>query len=206
MRIGLIGSGHIGGTLARLFVGAGHEVAVSNSRGPDSLAGFVSELGARARAVTPTEAAAFGEVVVVSVPFGRYRQVPPEAVGGKIVIDTNNYYPDRDGHFSDLDADSTTSSEMLQTHLAAARVVKAFNTLYARWLAEEGRPAGVSGRTAIPIAGDDPDAKRIVSGLIDEIGFDAVDLGGLAAGRHFQPGTALYAVQLTRSQIEAAGD
>jgi 8-hydroxy-5-deazaflavin:NADPH oxidoreductase len=206
MRIGLIGAGHIGGTLARLFVGADHVVAVSNSRGPDSLAGFVSELGERARAVAPAEAAAFGEVVVVSLPFGRYQEVPAEALAGKIVIDTNNYYPDRDGHFPDLDNDLTTSSEMLQVHLAGTRVVKAFNTLYARWLAAEGRPAGASGRTAIPIAGDDPDAKGVVSELIDEIGFDAVDLGGLAAGRRFQPGTALYAVQLTRSQIEAAAD
>jgi predicted dinucleotide-binding enzyme len=206
MRIGLIGTGHIGGTLARLFVDAGHEVAVSNSRGPDSLTGLVGELGARARALTPAEAAAFGEVVVVSVPFGRYQEVPAEALAGKIVIDTNNYYPDRDGHFPDLDNDLTTSSEMLQARLAGARVVKACNTLYARWLAEEGRPAGASGRTAIPIAGDDPAAKRVVSGLIDEIGFDAVDLGGLATGRRFQPGTALYAVQLTSSQIEAAAD
>lgn len=206
MHIGLIGAGHIGGTLARLFVRAGHEVAVGNSRGPDSLAGLVGELGARARALTPAEAAAFGEVVVVSVPFGRYQRVPAEALGGKIVIDTNNYYPDRDGHFSDLDNDSTTSSEMLQAHLTGARVVKAFNTLYARWLAEKGRPAGASGRTAIPIAGDDPDAKRVVSRLIDQIGFDAVDLGGLAAGRRFQPGAALYAVQLTRSQIKAVAE
>jgi hypothetical protein len=206
MRIGLIGAGHIGGTLARLFVGAGHEVAISNSRGPDSLGGLVSELGERARAVTPAEAAAIGEVVVVSVPFGRYEQVPAEALAGKIVIDTNNYYPNRDGHYSDLDNDSTTSSEMLQAHLVGARVVKAFNTLYARWLAEEGRPTGASGRTAIPIAGDDPDAKRVVSRLVDQIGFDAVDLGGLAAGRRFQPGTAIYAKQLTRSQIEAAAE
>jgi predicted dinucleotide-binding enzyme len=123
MHIGLIGAGHIGGTLARLFVGAGHEVAVSNSRGPDSLAGFVGELGERARAVTPAEAATIGEVVVVSVPFGRYQQMPGEVLAGKIVIDTNNYYPDRDGHFPDLDNDLTTSSEMLQAHLAGARIV-----------------------------------------------------------------------------------
>ncbi len=206
MHIGLIGAGHIGGTLAALLVRAGHEVAISNSRGPDSLAGLVGELGEHARAVMPAEAAAFGEVVVVSLPFGRYQRVPAEALVGKIVIDTNNYYPDRDGHFRELDDGLTTSSELLQTHLGGAHVVKALNTLYARWLAEEGRPAGTSGRTAIPIAGDDPDAKRVVSGLIDVIGFDAVDLGGLAAGRRFQPGTALYAVQLTRSQIEAAAD
>jgi predicted dinucleotide-binding enzyme len=192
--------------LAELFVRAGHQVAVSNSRGPDSLAGLVGELGERARAVTPADATVFGDVVVVSVPFGRYEQVPGEALAGKVVIDTNNYYPERDGHFDDLDNDATTSSELLKAHLAGARVVKAFNSLMPRWLAEESRPAGTSGRIGIPIAGDDPDAKRVVSRLIDEIGFDAVDLGGLAAGRLFQPGTALYAVQLTRSQIEAAAD
>ena len=134
MRIGLIGAGHIGGTLAKLLVRAGHEVAISNSRGPDSLADLISELGERARALMPAEAAAFGELIVVSIPFGRYRELSSEALVGRIVVDTNNYYPQRDGHFPELDNDQTTSSEMLQAHLAGARVVKACNTLYARWL------------------------------------------------------------------------
>ena len=110
MRIGIIGSGHIGGTLAKLFVAAGHEVAVSNSRGPETLAGLVEELGGRAQALTAAEAERFGDLVVVSVPFGRYRELPAEAAAGKVVVDTNNYYPQRDGHFEELDSDHTTSS------------------------------------------------------------------------------------------------
>jgi hypothetical protein len=204
MRMGIIGVGHIGGTLARLFLRAGHEVALSNSRGPDSLERFVHELGEGARATTPPEAAAFGDVVVVSIPFGRYRELPAEGLAEKVVVDTNNYYPDRDGHFPELDDGRTTSSEVLQAHLVGARVVKAFNTLYARWLGEEGRPPNAGRRLGIPIAGDDQEAKRVASGLIDEIGFDAVDLGDLASGRRFQPGTALYAVQLTRAEIQAS--
>ncbi len=130
MRIGIIGSGHIGGTLAGHFVAAGHEVAVSNSRGPETLAELVAALGTRAQAVTAEEAARFGDLVVVSVPFGRYRELPTEGVASKVVVDTNNYYPQRDGHFEELDRDRTTSSELLQAHLPGARVVKAFNAIY----------------------------------------------------------------------------
>ena len=186
----MIGAGHIGGTLAGLFVRAGHEVAISNSRGPDTLEELVEELGGRARAVTADQAAAFGEVVVVSVPFGRYREVPTEGLAGKIVIDANNYYPQRDGHFADLDRDRTTSSELLQTHLRFARVVKAFNAIHWNDLREEGRPAGALDRLGIPLSGDDDVAKQTVAELIDQIGFDPVDAGGLAdGGRRHQPGS-----------------
>ena len=150
MRIGIIGAGHIGGTLARLFLRAGHEVALSNSRGPDSLDELVHELGEGVRATTPAQAAAFGDVVIVSIPFGRYRELPAEALAEKIVVDTNNYYPDRDGDVPDLDVERTTSSEMLQAHLAGAQVVKAFNTLYARWLGEEDEPGHARRRLGIP--------------------------------------------------------
>ena len=140
MRIGIIGAGHIGGTLARHFVDVGHEVAVSNSRGPETLAGLVEELGGRAQAMTAAEAARFGELVIISVPFGRYRELPTEAVAGKVVIDTNNYYPQRDGHFEELDSDRTTSSELLQAHLPGARVVKAFNAILWTRLRDDGPP------------------------------------------------------------------
>ena len=201
MRIGIIGAGKIGGTLARLWTEQGHEVAVSNSRGPETLAELVSTLGPLARATTPAEAAAFGEVVVVSVPLGHYQQVPTTGVAGKPVIDTNNYYPQRDGQISPLDDASTTSSELLQKHLPDALVVKAFNQI--RWtnLGSDGVPAGTQGRTGIPIAGDDAGAKKVVADLIEQIGFDAVDTGALSTGRLFQPNTSLYVPNVTADLI-----
>jgi 8-hydroxy-5-deazaflavin:NADPH oxidoreductase len=202
MKIGFIGAGYIGGTLARLFAGAGHEVAVSNSRGPDTLRDFAAALGAGAAAVTRDEAAAFGEVVVAAIPFGRYRDLPAETLAGKIVIDTNNYYPQRDGHFEELDSGPTTSSELLQAHLPGAHVVKAFNALYWERLRDDGRPAGSPGRLAVAISGDDKDAKRVVADLIDQIGFDAVDAGGLAdGGRRHGPGTPAYGAELSAAEL-----
>ena len=202
MRIGIVGAGNIGGTLAGHFTRAGHEVAVSNSRGPETLQDLVAELGERARAVTPPEAIEFGEIVVVSVPFGRFRELPPEHADGKVVIDTNNYYPNRDGHFKELDTDRTTSSELLQAHMKGARVVKAFNAIYWGRLRDLGRPAGDPERIGIPISGDDEKAKRIVAGLIDEIGFEAVDAGTLAeGGRQHQPGTPVYTADLRAPEL-----
>jgi 8-hydroxy-5-deazaflavin:NADPH oxidoreductase len=190
MRIGVIGAGNIGGTLARHFVNVGHEVAVSNSRGPETLKELVSDIGGSLQAMTAEDAAGFGEVVVVSIPFGRYREMPVDAVDGKIVIDTNNYFPGRDGHFEELDKDRTTSSEMLQAHMPAARVVKAFNAIYAKSLRDLRRPSGDPERIRIPIASDDQEAKRTVGELIDQIGFDAVDAGTLTeGGRKLQPGS-----------------
>ncbi|MEP7055265.1 MAG: NADPH-dependent F420 reductase [Actinomycetota bacterium] len=201
-RIGFIGAGHVGGALARHFAAAGHEVAVSNSRGPETLADLVAELGAGARAVTPAEAAAFGDVVVVSVPMHAYREVPTQGLEGKPVIDTNNYYPQRDGQIAVLDDDSKTSSELLAAHLGTAHVVKAFNQIASANLASEGKPAGTPERTAIPIAGDDAGAKASVAALIDEIGFDTVDIGVLADSRIFQPGAPLY-VHVTADEAQA---
>jgi hypothetical protein len=205
MRIGIIGAGRIGGTLARNFSGVGHEVGLSNSRGPETLRDVVAELGDGVRALTAGEAARFGELVVVSVPFGRYREVPSEGVAGKIVVDTNNYYPGRDGRFEELDSDRTTSSELLQRHLAGARVVKAFNAINWRSLRDFGRPSGDPERIGIPISGDDENAKRTVVELIDEIGFDAVDAGSLAeGGRKHQPGAPVYTGDLPTAELRAS--
>jgi 8-hydroxy-5-deazaflavin:NADPH oxidoreductase len=178
VKIGVIGAGRIGGTLAARLAAAGHEVAVSNSRGPETLEGAV----AGAQPMTVEDAARFGEVVVVSIPFGRYRDVPADPVDGKVVIDTNNYYPQRDGRFPELDDGDTTSSELLQTHLPGARVVKAFNAIVWTNLRDAGRRAGDPERLGIPFSGDDEQAKRTVAELIEELGFDPVDAGTLAQG------------------------
>jgi predicted dinucleotide-binding enzyme len=190
--IGLIGSGHIGSTVARLAVDAGHDVVLSNSRGPETLTELVDELGPHARAATPAEAAAAGELVVVTIPLKAYRQVPVEPLRGKVVIDTNNYYPQRDGHIAELDEGSTTSSELLQAHLPESRVVKAFNNIYFGHLGSLQRPAGSPERSALAIAGDDEAAKRTVAQFLDSIGYDAYDVGPLSEGWRYQPGTPAY--------------
>ncbi|MET7834528.1 NADPH-dependent F420 reductase [Micromonospora sediminicola] len=191
--VGLIGSGNIGGTVARLAVDAGHDVVLSNSRGPETLRDLVAELGPRARAATPDEAATAGDLVVVTIPLRAYREVPTAPLAGKIVIDTNNYYPERDGSFPELDDESTTTSELLQRHLPRSRVVKAFNNIYFAHLRVLGRPAGAAERTALPIAGDDDGAKATVTAFLDSLGYDAVDVGPLAEGWRFQRDTSAYA-------------
>nr|WP_062338051.1 NAD(P)-binding domain-containing protein [Herbidospora sakaeratensis] len=189
--VAFIGSGHIGGTVARLAVAAGYDVVLSNSRGPETLQELVDELGPKARAATAAEAAAAGDFVIVSVPLGAYRKVPVEPLAGKVVLDTNNYYPDRDGVFPELEAGSTTSSELLQEHLPSSRVVKVFNNIFYVHLRALPRPAGAADRSALAIAGD-ADAKAQVAAFLDAIGYDAVDAGTLADGWRYQPGTPAY--------------
>ncbi|MEO9325188.1 NADPH-dependent F420 reductase [Nocardioides sp. C4-1] len=193
LTVGLIGAGNIGGTLARLAVAAGHDVVVSNRRGPDTLADLVAELGPRARAATPAEAAEAGDLVIVTVPLKSYRDVPVEPLAGKVVIDTNNYYPERDGQIAELDDESTTTSELLQAHLPTSHVVKGFNNIYFGHLAILGRPSGSPERSVITIAGDDDAAKRTVTAFVDSIGYDTYDLGPLAEGWRVQRDTAAYA-------------
>ncbi|GAB3835472.1 NAD(P)-binding domain-containing protein [Dactylosporangium cerinum] len=190
--IGLIGSGNIGSTVARLAVAAGHDVVLSNSRGPQTLQDLVSELGPKARAATPAEAAAAGDIVVVTVPLRAYQDVPVQPLAGKVVIDTNNYYPDRDGVIDALEDGSTTTGELLQQHLPQAHVVKGFNNIWFEHLRSLARPAGSADRSALPIAGDDAAAKQAVTELLDSLGFDAVDAGPLAENRRTQRDTPVY--------------
>lgn len=192
--IGLIGSGMIGGTVARLAIAAGLDVVLSNSRGPETLAALISELGPRARAATPAEAAAAGDLVVVTVPLRAYRSVPALPLAGKIVVDTNNYYPDRDGRIAELDSGAATVSGLLQRHLPSSRVVKAFNNIYYKHLLSLSRPAGAPDRSALPIAGDDAGAKATVTALLDALGYDAVDAGALAESWRFERDRPAYAV------------
>ncbi|WP_030949958.1 NADPH-dependent F420 reductase [Streptomyces sp. NRRL S-646] len=192
--LGFIGSGNIGTAIARLAVAAGIDVVLSNSRGPETLAETVAELGERARAATPEEAARAGDWVVVSIPLAAYQQLPVAALAGKVVLDTINYYPFRDGHIEALDTGKTTTSELVQEHLAGAQLVKAFNNISDHHIPALARPAGAADRTALPIAGDDPQAKADAADLISRLGFDTVDAGPLTDSWRFEPETDPYAV------------
>ncbi|WP_086838361.1 NADPH-dependent F420 reductase [Amycolatopsis kentuckyensis] len=191
--IGFIGSGNIGSKVARLAVAAGFDVVLANSRGPETLAGTVAELGERARAATPREAARAGDHVVVSIPLSAYRTLPVAELAGKIVLDTINYYPFRDGPIEALDSGKTTTSELVQEHLAGAKLVKAFNNISDHHIPALARPAGAADRTALPIAGNDPAARAGAADLIGRLGFDTVDAGPLSEGWRFEPETSAYA-------------
>jgi predicted dinucleotide-binding enzyme len=199
--IGLIGAGRIGGQVARLAIANGYDVVISNSRGPETLAELVAELGPRARAASALEAAEAADIAVVTVPLKNYRKVPVAPLAGKIVIDTNNYYPERDGHIPELDNESTTTSELLQAHLPTSKVVKAFNHIYASELTTHGQPAGSKNRRALVIAGDDQTAKDTVTHLLDEFGFDTVDAGPLREGWRIQRDTPGYGPRRTAEEL-----
>jgi 8-hydroxy-5-deazaflavin:NADPH oxidoreductase len=199
--MGFIGAGHIGSQVARLAVANGYNVVISNSRGPETLSPLVAELGPNARAATPVDAAKAGDIVVVTIPLKNYRSVPVEPLAGKIVVDTNNYYPQRDGHIPELDNESTTTSELLQAHLPSSKVVKAFNHIYAAQLTTDGRPAGTKDRRALVIAGDDREAKAVVTRLLDQFGFDTVDAGPLKEGWRIQRDTPGYGPRRTADEL-----
>jgi 8-hydroxy-5-deazaflavin:NADPH oxidoreductase len=190
--LGLIGAGHIGSQVARLGVAHGYDVVISNSRGPETLSDLVKELGPRARAATPLEAAKAGDIVVVTIPLKAIDTVPVAPLAGKIVIDTNNYYPQRDGNIAELDDESTTTCELLQRRLPTSKVVKAFNHIYAAELTTHGQPAGTPNRRALVIAGDDAGAKATVAKMLDAFGFDVVDAGPLEEGWRIQRDTPGY--------------
>lgn len=204
MKIGIIGAGNIGSTTAKLFADAGHEVAIANSRGPETLRELVAELGDRAQAMTAHDAARFGEMVLLAVPLKDYTSVDANDVRGKIVIDAMNYYPNRDGHIAQVDSSELASSELVAQHLTGARIVKAFNTIWSEHLKSKGnKNAPVAQRRAIFISGDDADAKRAVTELIEEIGFGAYDMGSLHDSRHQQPDTAVYNKDVTVAEASA---
>ncbi|MET4924399.1 NAD(P)-binding domain-containing protein [Streptomyces sp. PSRA5] len=192
--LGFIGSGSIGTRIAQLAIAAGIDVVLSNSRGPETLAKTVAELGERARAATPEEAARAGDWVVVSIPLAPYRELPVTALAGKVVLDTINYYPMRDGHIDALDSGRTTTTELVQEHLAGAKLVKAFNNISDHHITALARPAGAADRSALPIAGDDPRANASAADLISRLGFDTVDAGPLTESWRFEPETAPYAL------------
>ncbi|MFD8215487.1 NADPH-dependent F420 reductase [Streptomyces sp. NPDC059697] len=190
--LGVIGSGNIGGAVARLAVNAGIDVVLSNSRGPQTLRALTDRLGSRARAATAAEAAAAGDWTVVAVPFSAVPHLPADALAGKTVIDTNNYYRFRDGVIAELETGSLTAAELFQRYVPGARTVKTFNTIYFEHLISLARPAGSPDRSALPIAGDDDAAKASVTALLDRLGYDTVDAGATAESWRIQEGSPAY--------------
>jgi 8-hydroxy-5-deazaflavin:NADPH oxidoreductase len=196
--IGIIGSGHVGSSLAKAAIAHGYDVVLSSSQGPESLAGLVRSLGPHASAGTPAQAAAAADFAIVATPVTAIDQVPVEPLEGKVVIATINYFPQRDGHIPEIDSGKTTVPGLLQAHLPASRVVRAFSMLNAADMSEDGHPAGDSKRRALALAGDDPAAKDLVAKLYDEFGFDPVDLGGLDESWRVDPGQAAF---VTRQNV-----
>ncbi len=201
--IGFIGSGNIGSSIARAAIARGDEVVLSNSRGAHTLEALVAELGEHARAATPGEAAG-ADLVVVSIPFRAVKDLPVEPLAGKIVMDTNNYYPQRDGVVDDIESGAITVSGALQRHLVDAHVVKAFNHIQALQILSTATPSGTPGRRALAISGDDAHAKAAVTDFIDGIGFDVVDVGPLSESWRIDAGTPGYGPELTAAELEAA--
>ena len=208
--LGLIGAGHIGTALAQAALDAGYDVVLSNSRGPETLGELVAALEERpsrrgsVQAGTAADAAAAADLAVVTIPLAAYRSVPVEPLAGKVVIDTNNYYPQRDGEIAELDEERTTVSELLQAHLPSSRVVKAFNHIGAADIVGQRAAAGTPHRRALVVAGDDEQARATVAAFIDDIGFDVVDLGPLAEGWRIQRDTPGYGPRLDADGLRSA--
>jgi predicted dinucleotide-binding enzyme len=205
MKIGIIGAGNIGGTLTRRLTALGHEVSVANSRGPETLADLARETGAKA--VPVTEATRGAQLVIVTIPEKNIPQLPrglfDNAAANAVIVDTGNYYPrHRDGRIEAIEAGMPESTWVAQQ--LGRPVVKAFNNIYAQHLLERGRPAGTPGRIALPVAGDDPADKAVVLRLIDELGFDGVDAGGLDESWRQQPGTPVYTMDLDAAGVRRA--
>lgn len=199
--IGIIGAGHIGSQVARAAITAGYDVVISNSRGPETLSDLVAELGPKARAATAHDAAEAGDFVVVTVPFKAIDQVPAAPLAGKIVIDTNNYYFERDGRYPALDRGLDTVSGALQRHLVESRVAKGFNHIKAEDITTDVAPAGTDNRRALATASDFEEAAELVQRLYDELGFDTVNVGPLADSWRVERDQPAYVSRQNRQQL-----
>jgi predicted dinucleotide-binding enzyme len=201
--IGIIGAGHIGSQVARAAIAHGYDVVISNSRGPETLSDLVAELGPRARAATPRDAAEAGDFAVVTVPMGAIASIPVDQLAGKIVLDTNNYYWERDGHIAELDDKTTTVSQLLQDHLPTSKVAKGFNHIGSADITTDGTPAGTPNRRALATATDSPEALAIITKLYDELGFDAVTAGPLSEGWRVERDMPAYGVRQNADELTA---
>jgi len=202
MKIGIIGAGFVGRAIAKLAIVAGHQVMLSNSRNPQTLFSLKPMIGCETG--TASEAARFGEVVVIAVPLTAIGALPVAELQGKPLLDAVNYYPDRDGLVEELDRNQTTTSELLTHTLSSSRVTKAFNAIPMTQLESDGLPEGAADRRALPVAGDDPQGKRIASELYSAFGFDVVDVGPLAEGWRFERGRPAYCVRMTKNELIAS--
>ncbi|MFI8522968.1 NADPH-dependent F420 reductase [Promicromonospora sukumoe] len=198
---GIIGAGNIGSQVARVAIAQGNEVVIANSRGPETLADLVAELGPKARAATAQEAAEAADVAVVSVPLKAYRDIPVEPLAGKVVLDTNNYYWERDGHIEALDRGEATTAGLLQEHLPTSKVAKAFNQIMSGAITTDGTPSGTPNRRALATASDFPEAVELVTRLYDEAGFDTVSAGPLSESWRFERDRPAYVARQNAQEL-----
>ena len=201
--LGIIGAGHIGSQVARVAIANGYDVVIANSRGPETLADLVAELGPKARAATAQEAAAAADVAVVTVPLRAIDDLPAEQLAGKIVLDTINYYFERDGHIEALDKGETTTSELVQRALPDSKIAKAFNHIFASEITSDGTPAGTPDRRALATAGDDAEAVAFVTRFYDEAGFDTVNVGPLSESWRVERDRPAYVVRQNAEELTA---
>ncbi|MBW7970248.1 NAD(P)-binding domain-containing protein [Bradyrhizobium sp. BR 10289] len=202
MRIGIIGAGLVAQGVAQLALKSGHELMLSNGRGPESLRDAGRKIGVSIGTVD--EAVAFGDAILVAIPFSAIHTLPTEALSGKLVMDAANYYPERDGRIEELDMRESTTSNILARHLSGSLIVKAFNAILASDLVKDAKPAGSPGRRALPIAGDDAQAKQVVATLHDELGYDVVDAGPLSESWRFERAKPAYCVAFDESGLRGA--
>lgn len=201
--IGIIGAGHIGSQIARKAVALGYDVVIGNSRGPETLTELVAELGPRARAATSAEAATAGDFAVVTIPLKNYQELPAEALAGKIVIDTINYYWERDGRIDALEKGEVTTSGMVQEHLPESKVAKGFNHIPAQDITTTGMAAGTENRRALATASDHEDAAALVTKFYDEFGFDTVNIGALSESWRVERDRPAYVVRQNATELES---